>query len=893
MAALSAYVTSEVLIVVLVALPWVFFLLGLLIVLRYGQVTFPAPPTSPASPAPTSLPALVDDADWHMRYGNLDKDNTTLTNRVTLMEQNLERLRGEKRHQQVEIARLERRLREAHEDLRTAREERQDPTSAAVYVELKEKKDILEARKAKLDRANKDLSKKLADREAAYQDLLAEKNDLQAKKGALASERLRHQHTHSKVLDLTAECGRLEKQLSAAKEAAIDAQRTAESREKSTKDQRDHARLLDRQARDAAQLQRQLDTKLREQAENGAKELERTLGERDQTVKELCGRIQALEEAERRARGAADSSSRDLEAAHKELRDAGRAQRQSLQHWEELKRQAEGKFAAVVSERDEAVKKAQGPAEQHLSSGTGAEIQSLKDQLAGLQKDLSSAQGANQALQAKVQAAETGYNSASSEIQDLKRQMQGAEATFSKVKDENSRLQREVNDAQKKASDADAENQRLQGMGGRAKDMRTQYDEAKARINQLSANLKAAKAETKQLREAEHDLKKENERLEKFSDQKVQEKGDVQLQKKKSDSEYETKLHEKDVQLEELDQKLVQALRACINCDHFLWYGQCKNINCPLSDDYTYKDEWNAGNTEPVQNMATLNAYAGNDPFEQHGIDTIDEGLGGAQDPALIPPSGMLHPAMDTNEGPNDNAQNNVPSQAMDTNEGPDDGAQGNVPSQAMDTNEGLAESTQSKVSTEAMDTSEGLREPIPGFTREEMEEQDRQLEEDNPDTPPTSSANPSNVPGQQATGEIDAHDLYESFARLRKEDPNDQAFKPPVLSTFTFGSPAQPSSRFSESAGPSISADAAARSTATARASNTSRGAQNTRARGTKRVARTGSSMPSASWPTIDVPENPNAPTLSASHVPGQKICPNCGMWALNEDGQCPGNCF
>ncbi|KAI7486489.1 hypothetical protein KC351_g3296 [Hortaea werneckii] len=287
MAALSAYVTSEVLIVVLVALPWVFFLLGLLIVLRYGQVTFPAPPTSPASPAPTSLPALVDDADWHMRYGNLDKDNTTLTNRVTLMEQNLERLRGEKRHQQVEIARLERRLREAHEDLRTAREERQDPTSAAVYVELKEKKDILEARKAKLDRANKDLSKKLADREAAYQDLLAEKNDLQAKKGALASERLRHQHTHSKVLDLTAECERLEKQLSAAKEAAIDAQRTAESREKSMKDQRDHARLLDRQARDAAQLQRQLDTKLREQAENGAKELERTLGERDQTVKEL------------------------------------------------------------------------------------------------------------------------------------------------------------------------------------------------------------------------------------------------------------------------------------------------------------------------------------------------------------------------------------------------------------------------------------------------------------------------------------------------------------------------------------------------------------------------------------------------------------------------------
>ncbi|RMZ03882.1 hypothetical protein D0860_06625 [Hortaea werneckii] len=347
--------------------------------------------------------------------------------------------------------------------------------------------------------------------------------------------------------------------------------------------------------------------------------------------------------------------------------------------------------------------------------------------------------------------------------------------------------------------------------------------------------------------------------------------------------------------------------------------------------------------------MASLNAYAGNDPFEQHGIDTIDEGLGGAQDPAFDPAfwnvtpgqdlgedtqSNMPSQAMDTNEGPNDNAQNNVPSQAsqamdttegpddstqsnmpgqaMDTNEGPDDGAQGNVPSQAMDTNEGpndgtqsnmstqatetnqgLAESTQSKVSTEAMDTSEGLREPIPGFTREEMEKADRELEEDQPDTPPTSSANPSNVPGQQATGEIDAHDLYESFARLRKEDPNDQAFKPPVLSTFTFGSPAQPSSRFSESAGPSISADAAARSTATARASNTSRGAQNTRARGTKRVARAGSSMPSAPRPTIDVPENPNAPTLSASHVPGQKICPNCGMWALNGDGQCPGNCF
>ncbi|KAI7517779.1 hypothetical protein KC317_g23040, partial [Hortaea werneckii] len=254
-----------------------FFLLSLLIVLRYGQVTFPAPPTSPTPPAPTSLPALVDDADWHMRYGNLDKDNTTLINKVSRMEQNLERLRDEKRHQQTEIEHLERRLRQAHEDLRTAREERQDPTSAAVYVELKDKKDLLEARKAKLDRANKDLSKKLADREAAYQDLLAEKNDLQAKKGALASERLRHQLTHSKVLDLTAECERLDKQLSAAKEAARDAQRTAESREKALKEQRDQARLLDLKARDAAQHQRQLDTKLREQAENGAKELERTL----------------------------------------------------------------------------------------------------------------------------------------------------------------------------------------------------------------------------------------------------------------------------------------------------------------------------------------------------------------------------------------------------------------------------------------------------------------------------------------------------------------------------------------------------------------------------------------------------------------------------------------
>ncbi|KAI7558554.1 hypothetical protein KC343_g10759, partial [Hortaea werneckii] len=749
------------------------------------------------------------------------------------------------------------------------------------------------------------------------------------------------------------------------------------------------ARLLDLKARDAAQHQRQLDTKLREQAENGAKELERTLGERDRTIKELCGRIQALEEAEKRALDAANSSSRDLKAARKELTDAGRAQKQSLQHWEELKRQAEGKFAAVVSERDAAVKRAQGPAEQHQSSGTGAEIQSLKDQLAGLQKDLSSAQSANQALQAKVQTAETGKGSATGEIQALKDKLASAVKDFSSAQsasqaleiklqtaekarisasNEAQTLQQQLSAVQKDLSDAQIAKQGLQGMVGRAKDMKTQYDEAKARINQLAVNLKAAKTETKQLREAEHDLKNKIQDLDNYSDQKLQENSDLRLQIKKSDSEYAEKLLEKDAQLEELGQKLVQALRACMNCDHILWYNQCKNIHCPLSDDYEFKDEWNVGNMEAAQNMANLNAYAGNDLFEQHGIETIDEGLGGAQDPAFDPAfwtvtagqdlgelgegtqSNMPSQAMDTNEGPNDSAQNNVPSQsmdtnegpddsaqnnmpsqamdtnespddgtqsnmpsqAMDTNEGPDDGTQSNMPSQAMDTNEGpddgtqsnmstqatetnqsLVESTQSKVSTEAMDTREGLREPIPGFTHEEMEEADRQLEEDHPDTPTTSSANPSNVPGQQPTEEIDAHDLYESFARLRKEDPNDQAFKPPVLSTFTFGSPAQPSSRFSESAGPIVSADAAARSTATARASNTSRGAQNTRARGTKRVARAASSMPSAPWPTIDVPETTNAPALSASHVPGQKICPNCGMWALKDDGQCPGNCF
>ncbi|KAI6797607.1 hypothetical protein KC363_g6909 [Hortaea werneckii] len=394
MAALSSFVSSENVVFFLVALPWFFFIVSLLIALRYGQVTFPAPPPSPPSPAPVSLPDYVKDVDWEMRYGNLDKDNTTLRERCALLEQSILHLQHESRHQRAEIERLGRRLREAHEDLRTYREERRDPTSAAAYVELKDKKDILEARMAKLDRANKDLSKKLADREAAYQDLLAMKDDLQAKKGALASERRLHQQTQSKVLDLMAECERLDKQLSAAKEAAKDAQRTAESREKALKEQRDQARLLDLKARDAAQHQRQLDTKLREQAENGAEELKRTLGERDRTVRELCGRIQALEEAEKRALDAADSSTRDLTAAREELKDAGRARKQELQHWEELKSHAESKFAAVISERDAAVKKAQGSAEQHQSSGTGAEIQSLKDQLAGVQKDLSSARGA-------------------------------------------------------------------------------------------------------------------------------------------------------------------------------------------------------------------------------------------------------------------------------------------------------------------------------------------------------------------------------------------------------------------------------------------------------------------------------------------------------------------
>ncbi|KAI6843349.1 hypothetical protein KC332_g3575 [Hortaea werneckii] len=1017
MAALSSFVSSENVVFFLVALPWFFFIVSLLIALRYGQVTFPAPPPSPPSPAPVSLPDYVKDVDWEMRYGNLDKDNTTLRERCALLEQSILHLQHESRHQRAEIERLGRRLREAHEDLRTYREERRDPTSAAAYVELKDKKDILEARMAKLDRANKDLSKKLADREAAYQDLLAMKDDLQAKKGALGSERRLHQQTQSKVLDLMAECERLDKQLSAAKEAAKDAQRTAESREKALREQRDQARLLDLKARDAAQHQRQLDTKLREQAENGAEELKRTLGERDRTVRELCGRIQTLEEAEKRALDAADSSIRDLTAAREELKDAGRAR----------------KFAAVLSERDAAVKKAQGSAEQHQGSGTGDEIQSLKDQLAGVQKDVSSArsasqaletklqtaesarasassevqvlqnklaglqedftaaqaanhslqvrlqtaengnsssgveiqtlqnklaslqkqfsdaqsvnralqtrvqtaedgngssngeiqtlqaqlasvqkdlasaQNANQALQTRAETAETGFNSASNEIQALKRQMQGAETTFSNVKDENVRLQREVNEAQKKASDANAENQRLQGIVGQATEINSRYDVAKAKFNEMHANLKAAETETKELRKAEQDLKKRIKDLDGENEQRYHDNSALQLQIKQSNSEYATKLLEKDAQLEEMDQKLVQALRACMNCNHRLHYDQCKNTNCPLSDDYKHQDEWNAGNIEAAQNMASLDAYAGKDLFEQHGVETIDGGLSGSQDPAFDPAfwnvtagqdlaegtqSNMPSQEMDTNEGLNDGAQSNVPIRVMDTIEGPDNGTQSSMPSQAMDTNEGLRESTQSKVSNEAMDTSEGLREPVAGLTHEEMEELDRTLDDLIPDTPPTTSANPSNVPGQESIEDLEfAHALHESMARLRKEDPHDQAFKPPALSTFTFGTSAP--SLFLESAGPSVSSAAAARSTATARASNTSQPAQNTRARGTKRVARAGSSMPSAAWPTVDVPANTNAPAPPPTHIPGQKTCANCGMWALNQDGQCPGNCF
>ncbi|KAI7323476.1 hypothetical protein KC315_g8489, partial [Hortaea werneckii] len=798
------------------------------------------------------------------------------------------------------------------------------------------------------------------------------------------------------------------------------------------------------------------------------------------------GRIQALEEAEKRALDAADSSIRDLTAAREELKDAGRARKQELQHWEELKSHAESKFAAVLSERDAAVKKAQGSAEQHQGSGTGDEIQSLKDQLAGVQKDVSSArsasqaletklqtaesarasassevqvlqnklaglqedftaaqaanhslqvrlqtaengnsssgveiqtlqnklaslqkqfsdaqsvnralqtrvqtaedgngssngeiqtlqaqlasvqkdlasaQNANQALQTRAETAETGFNSASNEIQALKRQMQGAETTFSNVKDENVPLQREVNEAQKKASDANAENQRLQGIVGQATEINSRYDE---------------------LRKAEQDLKKRIKDLDGENEQRYHDNSALQLQIKQSNSEYATKLLEKDAQLEEMDQKLVQALRACMNCNHRLHYDQCKNTNCPLSDDYKHQDEWNAGNIEAAQNMASLNAYAGNDLFEQHGVETIDGGLSGSQDPAFDPAfwnvtagqdlaegtqsnmpiqatdtstsqgldDGMHNQAMDTNEGPYDSAQSGMPSQAMDTNEGPDDGAQGIVPSQAMDTNEGpddgaqssmpgqtmdtiegpddgtqssmrsqamdthegldggaqtnvspqavettqgLRESTQSKVSNEAMDTSEGLREPVAGLTHEEMEELDRTLDDLIPDTPPTTSANPSNVPGQESIEDLEfAHALHESMARLRKEDPHDKAFKPPALSTFNFGTSAP--SLFLESAGPSVSSAAAARSTATARASNTSQPAQNTRARGTKRVARAGSSMPSAAWPTVDVPANTNAPAPPPTHIPGQKTCSNCGMWALNQDGQCPGNCF
>ncbi|RMY98261.1 hypothetical protein D0862_07676 [Hortaea werneckii] len=1026
MAALSAYATSENFFVFLVALPWLFFLSSLLIVLRYGQVTFPAPPPSqvssaaPSSPAAASLPARVNAVDWEMRYGNLDKDNSTLIDKCSRLEQNLDRLRDEKRHRQIEMSRLERRLKEAHDDLRTAREEQKDPTSSAAYVELNDKKDILEAQKAKLERMNKDLQKKLADREAAYQDLLAVKDDLEAKKGALGTERLRHQQTQSKVLDLMADCERLGKQLSAAKEAAMDAQRTAESREKAMKEQRDHSRLLELKARDDAQHQRQLVTKLREQAGNDAEELKRTRGERDRTVEELRGRIQALEKAEMRARHAADSSSRDLEAARKALVDAGKAQKQSNQTWEELKKQAEGKFAAVVSERDAAVKKAQGTAEQHQSSGTDNEIQSLKAQLAGVQKDLSDAQSANQALQAKVQTAETGsssangeiqtlkdklvsaqkdvsdaqsankalqtqtqtaenarlsaskevrtlqqqlavvkkdlsdaqiakqqlqtkaqaaetgntsatsevqelqnqlsrlqkdftdaqsanqilqnklqtaengnsstngkiqtlqnqlasvqkdlanaqnanqalqarvqnaetgYNSASKEIQDLKRQMHDAEATFSNVKNENGRLQREVDEAQKKASDADAENQRLQGIVDRTQDIQNRYDEAKERINQLAVNLKATKAETKQSREAERALKERSRFVENIYEQKRDELNDWQLRKKNSDSENLRKLLEKDAQIEELDLKLVRALLACEKCDFILWYGECKNRSCDLSDDYMCQGAFNAGNTEAAQNMAGSSAYAGNDLFQQHGVETIDEGLGGAQDPTTDP--AFWNATASQGEG----TQSNIPpSQAMDTNEGPNDGAQSNV-------------------STQAMDTSKGFRESVEGLSLEDIAELDRALDEEFPDTPPTSSAKPSNVPGQQPIEDMNfSHDLYESFARQRKEDPNDQAFKPPVLSTFTFGSNAP---MFGQTVDPPGS-------------SNTSRSAPSPRSRA-KRVARSGNSMPSAR-PTIDVPATTAAAAPPSSHIPGQKICPNCEMWALNENGQCPGNCY
>ncbi|KAI7547113.1 hypothetical protein KC331_g5205, partial [Hortaea werneckii] len=490
------------------------------------------------------------------------------------------------------------------------------------------------------------------------------------------------------------------------------------------------------------------------------------------------------------------------------------------------------------------------------NSSSNGEIQMLQNKLASLQKDFSDAQSTNNALQARVQTAETGYNSASNEIQDLKRRMQNAEATFSNVKNENGRLQREVDEVQKKASDANEENQRLQSIVDQATEIKKRYDVAKAKFNEMHANLKAAEAETHQLREAERALKDRNRFLDNLAGQKNEEKNDVQLQLKNLNSEYHAKLLEKDAQIEDLDMKLVRALRECLNCQHILWYGDCKNIHCELSPDYMFKDDLNAGNTEAAQNMGGSNAYAGNDLFQQHGVQTVDEGLGGAQDPALDPAF------WNVTAGHGESTQSNMPSEAMDTNQGPDDGAQ-------------------SKPSTEAMDTSEGLRksvDSVEGLSLEEQAEMDRTLDEAFPDTPPPSSGNPgTTTTGQQSTEDIEfSHDLYESFARLRKEDPNDQAFKPPVLSTFTFGSNTPMFGQTSDAPD----------------SSNTSRSATNTRSRGTKRVARSGNSTSSAR-PTIDVPATTAAPAPLPSHVPGQKTCPNCGMWALKEDGQCPGNCY
>ncbi|KAI7543510.1 hypothetical protein KC331_g7362, partial [Hortaea werneckii] len=496
---------------------------------------------------------------------------------------------------------------------------------------------------------------------------------------------------------------------------------------------------------------------------------------------------------------------------------------------------------------------------EHGNSSSNGEIQTLQNKLASLQKDFSDAQSANNALQARVQTAETGYNSASNEIQDLKRQMQNAEATFSNVKNENGRLQREFNEAQKKASDANAENQRLQSIVDQATEINRRYDAAKAKFNEMHANLKAAEAETKQLRDAERALKDRNRFLDNLYEQQRDASNDLQLQIKNSNSEYCNKLQEKDAQIEELDMKLVRALRECLKCQHILWYGDCKNIHCELSPDYMFKDDFNAGNTEVAQNTAGSNAYAGTDLFQQHGVQTIDEGLGGAQNPALDPAF------WNVTAGQGESTQSNMPSQAMDTNQGPDDG-------------------TQSKPSTEAMDTSDGLRksvDSVEGLSLEEQAEMDRTLDEAFPDTPPPSSGNNpgTTTTGQQSTENIEfSHDLYESFARLRKEDPNDQAFKPPVLSTFTFGSTAP---MFGQQ-----TADAPG-------SSNTSRSATNTRSRGTKRVARPGNSVSSAR-PTIDVPAtSTDAPAPPPSHIPGQRICPNCGMWALKADGQCPGNCY